>query len=29
MSYGVAVGVVDRTDDPESLGRVQVWRVAA
>jgi uncharacterized protein involved in type VI secretion and phage assembly len=24
MSYGVAVGVVDKTDDPESLGRVRV-----
>jgi hypothetical protein len=24
MSYGIAVGVVDKTDDPESLGRVQV-----
>jgi uncharacterized protein involved in type VI secretion and phage assembly len=24
MSYGVAVGVVDKTDDPASLGRVRV-----
>jgi uncharacterized protein involved in type VI secretion and phage assembly len=24
MSYGVAVGVVDKTDDPKSLGRVRV-----